>query len=325
MRILIADDEKPVCTVLLHHLSLYGSPYLETKTVHDGNALRESRDTWSPHVIFTDICMPGLSGLEAINEIRQHQCSESTSIYIMSGYSDFDYARQALKLGVKDYLLKPVRYSQVEDIIKSEESKIYRGLSLKDAYSLKSEERALEISLSIQQLVSAFESKDIVQMIEALDAWRECNNTRSFRIDPDFFSNTFKERIETVDEQRTFIEQAIRDPQFQVVKDKSIDSIVTYITTHFTNPSFCMDMVADYFGYSTQYLSTLFKKELSENFSHYLTRLRIERAKELLTIPTMKVKDVGTSCGYPYPSYFIKVFRCETGLTPSEWKRENRA
>lgn len=325
MRVLIADDETPVCTVLLHHLSMYGSPYLEMKTVHDGKLLKETCQMWSPHIIFTDICMPELSGLEAIDEIRHHQSSENTSIYIMTGYSDFDYARQALKLGVKDYLLKPVRYAQVAEILQAEEAKEFLGLSLKDAYEMKSETRAIEISMLIQMLASAYESKDLVQMISSLEKWKNQSDISCHTIEPSFFLKAFNEKAETAQEQIAFLEQTIREPQFLPAKDKSIEAIVSYVGTHFSEPSFCMDMVADYFGYSSQYLSTLFKKELSENFSHYLTRLRIERAKELLTIPTMKIKDVGSACGYPYPSYFIKVFRYETGLTPAEWKKEKYA
>lgn len=59
-----------------------------------------------PQVIFTDICMPVMDGMELIKMVRQ--LSPKTVVVIVSGYSDFSYAQQAIKHGVFNYLLKPI-------------------------------------------------------------------------------------------------------------------------------------------------------------------------------------------------------------------------
>ena len=92
------------------------------------------------------------------------------------------------------------------------------------------------------------------------------------------------------------------------------------IDDNYRNPSLGLDMIADQLGYSTQYLSMIFSKETGIPFSLYLTKKRIENAKHLLDTTKMKVKDIAKLCGYSYTSYFIKVFRKETGFSPNEWR-----
>jgi two-component system response regulator YesN len=68
------------------------------------------------------------------------------------------------------------------------------------------------------------------------------------------------------------------------------------------------------------YFSKLFKEECSEGFQDYLTRLRIEAAKKLLDDPERSVKEVSFDIGYQDPNYFSRLFKKETGLTPSEYR-----
>ncbi len=63
-------------------------------------------------VVLTDISMPGLSGLELLGFIRQHQ--PETPVIIISGISDHAHAEGLIKLGAFDYILKPFRLEAVE-------------------------------------------------------------------------------------------------------------------------------------------------------------------------------------------------------------------
>ena len=60
-----------------------------------------------PDAVFTDIRMPGLSGLEVMSYISEHQFA--TKVVLISGYAEFEYARQAMLCGAFDYLLKPIQ------------------------------------------------------------------------------------------------------------------------------------------------------------------------------------------------------------------------
>ena len=68
-------------------------------------------DTAKPDVMMTDIRMNGISGLELIGLVKEKH--EDMVVILLTGYADFDFARQAIKLGAFDYLLKPTRYPDI--------------------------------------------------------------------------------------------------------------------------------------------------------------------------------------------------------------------
>ena len=68
------------------------------------------------------------------------------------------------------------------------------------------------------------------------------------------------------------------------------------------------------------YFSKIFKDELGLNFIEYLTSVRIEKAKELLTESDMSMKEICGACGYTDPNYFSRSFKKNVGVTPTEYK-----
>ncbi len=68
-----------------------------------------------PDIVITDIRMPKMDGLEMISELKK--IGVECTFVILSGYSEFEYARSGLKLGVLEYLLKPITVSTVNDLI----------------------------------------------------------------------------------------------------------------------------------------------------------------------------------------------------------------
>lgn len=116
MIILIADDDRlvrfTVKSILRELLGDTDDIFLETANGRDMVSLcaREK-----PDIAFVDISMPYLNGLEAIAESRK--ASPHTKYVIISGYSDFAYAQQGIRLGVAAYLLKPLDVGQMEEIM----------------------------------------------------------------------------------------------------------------------------------------------------------------------------------------------------------------
>lgn len=68
-----------------------------------------------PDIVITDIQMPLLNGLDLIEELRAQNCS--CKFIILSGYSEFEFAKKAIQLNVSEYLLKPVKASELYDVI----------------------------------------------------------------------------------------------------------------------------------------------------------------------------------------------------------------
>mgnify|MGYP000340996197 CR=1 FL=1 len=68
-----------------------------------------------PDILITDIRMPKISGLEMIGKAKE--MGASCIFVILSGYAEFEYARQGIKLGVQEYLLKPITISDVKELL----------------------------------------------------------------------------------------------------------------------------------------------------------------------------------------------------------------
>lgn len=113
--ILIAEDSKPILRNIQSLLESFGLPIQVSATAANGEeALRILQDH-PVDILFADIRMPKLSGLELIE--RAKPIVPGLKVVLISGYSDFEYTRKALSLQVFDYLLKPVKPSQLKDVM----------------------------------------------------------------------------------------------------------------------------------------------------------------------------------------------------------------
>lgn len=106
MKLIIADDERPARYMLASMLTDAGFSPDSILEAGDGNELVALASSVKARVGFVDIRMPGLDGLAAIAEARQS--SPDTVWVVVSSFADFEYARKAIRLGVTEYLVKPV-------------------------------------------------------------------------------------------------------------------------------------------------------------------------------------------------------------------------
>ena len=98
-----------------------------------------------------------------------------------------------------------------------------------------------------------------------------------------------------------------------------IDRVKKYIQTHLAE-NLTLTVLSEVFFVCPAYLSRLFKKKTGINFVDYLTNLRMEKAKEFLAIPTMKIYTVAEMVGYENPRYFSRLFKDATGISPQEYR-----
>ena len=105
-KILIVDDEPLIREAIKKKIDGDRTDALEIYMACDGFEALEMSRTIYPDIIITDIKMPEMDGIELIGKI--YEMKQTPECIIISGYSDFEYAKSAIKLGVKEYMLKPV-------------------------------------------------------------------------------------------------------------------------------------------------------------------------------------------------------------------------
>lgn len=112
--------------------------------------------------------------------------------------------------------------------------------------------------------------------------------------------------------------RSIRD-QKEEQSNSAVKKAMLYIQENFSK-DISLDEVSGQVNISPYYFSKIFKEETGENFIEYLTRIRIEKAKEFLKQPEVSVKEAGVKSGYTDPNYFSRIFKKQTDMTPSEFK-----
>lgn len=105
MKILVIDDE-PLIHISIERLIHQYSETIEVFHAYNGQEMQTILQAHDFLLAYVDIKLPGTSGLEAIRLAKEF--APDTIYYIMTGFDSFEYAKEAIKLKVEDYLMKPL-------------------------------------------------------------------------------------------------------------------------------------------------------------------------------------------------------------------------
>lgn len=297
-----------------------------------------------PDVVIADIKMPHMNGLELARHLYQNH--RGIHMILLSGHSEFEYAQKALQYRVTDYILKPVtrqKITELEECLKKinrelqakKEVRLLAGDdSLKDrllAILRKGDTEAVhELMLSgalsnvllhdtdgtlgatLLNYLFAYQSeigKDKARLAELKrqgleEYWR----LHSPRERVDYLLLRYRELMEYSESRKSEYTQPIVAHCIGIIQDC------------FTDSSFNISLLADRLNLSLPYLSTVFKQEMGQTLSSFLSQQRLLRAQELLQDISIPVKDVCVGSGYEDPHYFARSFKKQTGMTPSEYR-----
>lgn len=114
-KILIVDDEEEVRSSMMRKMQWDQLGYELVGDAENGEDALEKVRLLEPDLVLTDIKMPYMDGLTLVEHIKRER--SSTEIVIFSGFDDFEYAQQAIKLGVIEYILKPVNVVELTEIL----------------------------------------------------------------------------------------------------------------------------------------------------------------------------------------------------------------
>lgn len=106
-KIILADDNPLILRALKKTIPWDRLGVTVTAEAEDGASLKKKLKEYKPELLVTDIRMPGFSGLEVAEYLKEQ--GMDTKVIIITGYQEFQYAQQAVKLGVFDLIVKPIR------------------------------------------------------------------------------------------------------------------------------------------------------------------------------------------------------------------------
>jgi len=343
MKALIVDDDVFVRKCLIQMLpwrELDFSQVLEADNGADALdiAMREKTD-----LVITDVKMPQMDGLELSARLSRNMLD--ICILLLSEHSDFAFAQQALKCGVRDYILKPLTGERLTEICEKIRQAT-EGMQMRRYYT------ALKIDKSSVRKV-------ICEMLESMDAqaiqdvFDHFAANKIHRDDLKSFGLMFLSELFDQTEAMTFSKSEVQGLRSRLLDDYAqvkdvtdlrallhtacakcyalsmngsvtsashVQKIVSYIDTNYMDPNLSVAQVSDWLHLSTIYTGALFKKCNGKSIVSYIHEVRIEQAKKLLLDMSINVKEVSMQVGYMTPDYFSRIFNLSVGVTPSKYR-----
>ena len=120
MKILVIDDEKPTLAMFKLFLTAYG---YQVFVADDGKTGVELFAKEKPQIVFTDLKMPGIDGIEVLRRVRSFD-DPKTQVIVITGHGDMEKAIEALDLDASDFINKPVEKRALESDLKRAELRI---------------------------------------------------------------------------------------------------------------------------------------------------------------------------------------------------------
>ena len=124
IKVLLAEDEPVISRGIREQLERLDSEFVVTAEVENGADAVTQIQKQVPDVLFTDIRMPEMDGIELIRWVRLRY--PQVKVVILSGYSDFTYMQQAIRYGVSHYLLKPVEDDALRETLTELKNELLR-------------------------------------------------------------------------------------------------------------------------------------------------------------------------------------------------------
>jgi len=145
-----------------------------------------------------------------------------------------------------------------------------------------------------------------------------------FRKDMNYYERLL--RFEQVKEMDIFMKNWVywlmdyMSHQSNRVGSNVIEKAKKYIFNNYKNPDFSIKELSQFLDFSEKHFSAMFAKEVGETFTDYLTRMRINQAKELMITTNMKMYEICAGIGYNNVEHFSRVFKKATGFSPREYR-----
>lgn len=356
-RVLIVDDEKLTRFQLRRYPRWEDFGFTISGEATDGKEALDLIGRKQFDLIFTDIKMPKVDGIELLKAIKE--LGRETCVIFISGYTDFIYAQQGIVYGAFDYVVKPITPDNLSKVLgrakefldelsartkANEQVAAKLEESLNYYYPIDHEQKLAEYveegddrvheeaALTFKEVAAAtgndpFNSGVILNRLVTNLMAAICRHSPWIQKFYDFAPLDTKRLTEScslgeLEQSFTAIIVALASlfDRYELSRgDGLIRKICIYIFDQIdADPS--LASVADHFQLNKNYLSQLFKQKTGENFLDFLTRAKMERAKVLIREGNYKNYEISALLGYSEVDYFTRLFKNHTGYTPSEYR-----
>lgn len=165
MKIAILDDEIRICKLIKKLIDWESGGFSFVGFAHDGITGLNLIKKEAPDIVITDIRMPGLTGLELIEKARHENLI--TQFIIISGYSQFEYAKNALQLDVSNYILKPIDEEELNKALIQLRDEII--LSQTKEHEAKQQSEQIDVLYREKQLLDIFRNPEHYEVVPFFD------------------------------------------------------------------------------------------------------------------------------------------------------------
>lgn len=354
--VLIVDDEKWTRGVIkaFGDWEKYGMNIIGE--VENGQEAINILEKIRCNVIITDMDMPGMNGIQLLKVINE--VYDKLQIIVISGHDDFVYMKQAILSNVVDYILKPIKPEVLNNAL-GKCVKILKEKSVSEEIDIFKVVDASIISyiIEIKEQINRFfvyENLDgIKNTLEKLKKYlmKNMNSNLSKEIVYNLFYGSVKEKLvksigevndDIIDEIHMLKSMLTDDSSFSEFIDQlyslfsiinslveiereldnksTVEKVKDYVDKQYCN-EISLDMLANLFAVSKSYLSTAFKNKYDCNISHYIVKLKMEKARELIKVDgNLSIKQISSYVGYKDISYFYRVFKKYYDVSPGQMK-----
>ena len=352
-KVMIIDDEPNIRNGLSYIIDWEKYDFTVSSLAKNGKDALEKIKLNYPDLIITDIKMPGLDGLGLIKYFRHSLQDKNMPFIILSGYDDFDYAKEAIKFNVSSYLLKPINKEELINILQV----LKRGFSRENIFEFFYNRRVEEFSEKFSEikqfdfLIDAIQSNQkllIDKVIKDIFVNFDKVNLHP-RIIKIYLDNFLMKLSKIISDNGGTIDKIIKNYKLfesdianlnliqlktslvkfskecglyiDELKQSSgvINKVKQYINENYSE-NIKLKEIAKLYYINSAYLGQLFNKEIGLNFSHYLNNIRIENAKKLLKRTDLHIYQIADKVGYKNSDYFIIKFKESENCTPMEYK-----
>lgn len=330
IRLLLADDERIIREGIARMIPCRELGIEITASCANALSALDSMTDALPDILLTDIKMPGMDGLALIE--RALTLKPDLQCVILSGFEEFDFARKAMGLGVKEYLLKPCDPKDLREVLAricqairerrareenafSARQRRVRETAARMEEMLEGEElqpSAVEAALTAAEDASIFREA-LIYMVSrretALGEWGLQQISGMYEQGEAALAARALECLRR-------LQAIVRGEETFVEKMKG------YMRAHYSEPGLSLQYLADQVVHmNADYIGKEFARAEGLKVSGYLTQVRMERAKKLLLAQKEPlIYAIAEQVGLGHnPQYFSQLFRKYTGMTPKEY------